>query len=53
MTEYVRMTPCELPVGSGLERKPTSDVLESYRTLNVATWTHRVKVGDRTKDMDE
>ena len=28
-------------------------MLESYRTLNVATWTHRVKVGDRTKDMDE
>ena len=28
-------------------------MLESDRTLHVAIWTHRVKVSDRTKDMDE
>ena len=53
VTEHVRMTPCELPVGNGIERKPTRDVLESYRTLHEAIWTHRAKVSDRTKDTDE
>lgn len=50
---YVPLTHYELPTDNGTERKPTCDVSESWRTLNMAIWTHLVKVSDKAKDRDE